>query len=197
MELDVFIEKYLSDTKSIIDQINQNEISKIIKSILKVKKNKGRLFFIGSGGGAGHASHAVNDFRKIAGIESYSPSDNISELTARINDDGWESSYSNILLGNRLNSNDGIFIFSVGGGNKDLEVSTNIISCIDLAIYKKCEIMGIVGRDGGYLSQVSKNVCIIPSIDKSLITPHTEGWQAVIWHLIVSHPEIQEFKTKW
>jgi len=192
-----YSEKYLRETIEITKLVSADKIESIVLEMLSVKRNKGRIFFIGSGGGAGHASHAVNDFRKIANIECYSPSDNVSELTARINDDGWNSSYVNYLKTSSFSSNDAIFIFSVGGGDKERKISENLIACMELALEHDSRIFGVVGRDGGYAASISNNVIIIPNVNDEHITPHTEGWQAIIWHLIVSHPLLLTNEMKW
>jgi D-sedoheptulose 7-phosphate isomerase len=162
-----------------------------------LKKHSGRLFIIGVGGGAGHASHAVNDFRKIAGIESYSPSENVSELTARINDDGWESCYANWLAGSRLNSKDCLLVFSVGGGNEEKNISVNIVNALKLAKEKSASVIGIIGKDGGFTAKVADACVIVPVVNSETITPHTESFQAVVWHLLVSHPALKSFGMKW
>lgn len=192
-----FITEYLEQSHLIIDRLDKESILKCINILHDVKKNKGRIFFIGSGGGAGHASHAVNDFRKICNIESYSPSDNVSELTARINDEGWETSYSEWLNVSKINENDILFILSVGGGNADKKISVNIVNSIKLAKKSNSKVIGIVGKANGYTA-LNSNVCIlIPEVDENLVTPHTESFQAVIWHLIVSHPLLSSNMTKW
>ena len=192
-----FSTKFFEQTSSIIELIDTRIIENIADELSELKKRDGRLFFIGSGGGAGHASHAVNDFRKIANIECYSPSDNVSELTARINDDGWDEAYSSWLRASRFNENDALFVFSVGGGSIEKNISLNLVECIKLANEKNSKIFGIVGRDGGFTKESSDLVVLIPTIDESMITPHTEGWQAVIWHLLVSHPKVLENTAKW
>lgn len=192
-----FSQKYLEQTSSIVKSIKPIVLENIAKEISAIRKRSGRLFFIGSGGGAGHASHAVCDFRKLANIECYSPSDNVSELTARVNDDGWDSAYSNWLKVSNFNKDDGIFVFSVGGGNKDKNISVNLVNCISLAKSLNASVMGVVGRDGGYTRESSDLTIVIPTVDDSLITPHTEGWQAVIWHLLISHPLVAVNETKW
>jgi D-sedoheptulose 7-phosphate isomerase len=183
--------------KKILDNIDKKDIEDLINLIFKVKKNKGRIFFLGVGGSASNASHAVNDFRKIAEIECYTPTDNVSEFSARINDDGWENSFSNWLKVSYLNKNDLVFILSVGGGNLKKNISTNLISAIKLAKNKKASIAGIVGRDGGYTLKNSNSCVLIPTVDDSLITPMAEAMQAFIWHLIISHPKIKKKQTKW
>ena len=191
-----FIKQYISTSKDMLDEIDSNEISKII-DILQSTRDSGRLFILGVGGGAGHASHAVNDFRKICGIESYSPTDTVSELTARINDEGWDTSYLNWLMVSNLNKNDSIIVFSVGGGNLKNNVSVNIVKSLQFAKDTGCKITGIVGRDGGFTAEIADACVIIPPLDKDQITPHTEGFQALIWHLLVSHPKLQKFEMKW
>jgi D-sedoheptulose 7-phosphate isomerase len=195
--MDSFSTKYLEQTKEITEQIDPKIIENMAKGLKDLKERNGRLFFIGSGGGAGHASHAVNDFRKIANIECYTPADNVSELTARINDDGWETSFSNWLKVSNFSSNDALFVFSVGGGNKEKNVSVNLVECMNLANDMGSIIFGIVGKDGGFTRESSELVVVIPTIENNLITPHTEGWQAVVWHLLVSHPLVLENQMKW
>jgi D-sedoheptulose 7-phosphate isomerase len=157
----------------------------------------GGFFFLGVGGGAGHASHAVNDFRKIAGIEAYTPTDNVSELTARINDEGWESVFANWLKGSRLSENDMVFVFSVGGGDLERNISPNLVRALQYAKNVGATICGIVGRDGGYTAQVADACVIIPTVNPDRVTPHTESFQALIWHLLVSHPRLQMSAMKW
>jgi len=192
-----YIDKYLDEAHKIIDSIDKNTINKMVDLLNDVRENNGRLFILGVGGGAGHASHAVNDFRKICGIEAYAPTDNVSELTARVNDDGWESSYVNWLKISKLNKNDLIFVFSVGGGSAEKNISMNIVQSLQLAKEVDAKICGVVGRDGGYTAQVAEACVIIPSFNSATITPQTEGFQAVVWHLIVSHPKLQKFEMKW
>ena len=192
-----FSQNHLAEAKLIIDKQDINKIEKIVNIIQKVKRIRGRIFFIGVGGSAANASHAVNDFRKIAGIECYSPSDNVSELTARINDEGWDSVYLNWLKTSNLNSKDLIFVFSVGGGNLKKKVSVNIVKALIYAKSKKSKISGIVSRDGGYTAKIADCCLIIPTVNKNSITPHAEAFQGVIWHLLVSHPKIKKYKTKW
>lgn len=191
------ITKYIKEMKEIINQINQNDIKKMVNLIKDVRGDNGRIFFLGVGGGAGNSTHAVNDFRKIAGIESYTPLDNVSELTARINDDGWDGIFVSWLKNSKLNSNDLIFVFSVGGGNVEKNISTNIVKALEYAKGVNAKVTGVVGRDGGYTAQVSDACVIIPSINAETITPHTEAFQAVVWHMIVSHPEICINEMKW
>jgi D-sedoheptulose 7-phosphate isomerase len=192
-----FIEKFFKQSIEIINRLDRGAIDAMAEGIAAVKARGGRLFIIGSGGGAGHASHAVNDFRKIVGIEAYSPTDNVSELTARINDDGWDTSYSNWLKLRRINKADGILVFSVGGGDVEKNVSVNLVRCIQLAKEVGAAVFGIVGRTGGYTKQVADACAVIPVVDSDLVTPHTEGFQAIVWHLLVSHPALKSVQTKW
>ena len=192
-----FINKYLNETKIIIDLIDKGQLVKIINLIVDIRVNKGRMFIIGVGGGAGHASHAVNDFRKICGIEAYTPTDNVSELTARVNDDGWESAYMNWLKGSKINQNDMVFVFSVGGGHLEKNISVNIVRALELAQKVGAKICGVVGRDGGFTAQVADACLVIPTINDETVTPQTEGFQAIIWHLVVSHPDLQKYEMKW
>ena len=191
------INNYLDDISKISQLLSKPELEKLIIRISKIKKKNGRIFFIGVGGSAGNCSHAVNDFRKICNIECYSPIDNVSELTARINDEGWETSFLNWLKISKLSSKDGVFVMSVGGGNIKRKVSMNIVEAIKFAKKQKSTIMGIVGRDGGYTKILGDNVIIIPTVNKKNVTPYVESFQAVIWHSIVSHPLLQSNKTKW
>ena len=195
--MNLFSEKYLKETESIAKILDPRTIENIANEIAAIRERKGRLFFIGSGGGAGHSSHAVCDFRKLGNIECYTPSDNVSELTARVNDDGWDTAYSNWLKVCNFNSNDGIFVFSVGGGSKEKNISVNLVNCISLANELGASVMGVVGRDGGFTRESSDLTVVIPTIDDSLVTPHTEGWQAVLWHLLISHPKVGVNETKW
>jgi D-sedoheptulose 7-phosphate isomerase len=188
---------YFNLIPELIKKINKTEIRRAVDLLIAVKKRKGRIFFLGVGGSAGNCSHAVNDFRKICEIESYTPTDNVSELTARINDDGWDSSFRNWLAVSQLNSKDVIFIFSVGGGNLKKKVSVNLIKAIDYAKTKKSKILGIIGRDGGYTAKKGDAVIIVPTLEKKLITPYAESFQSVIWHCIVTHPKLQSKKMKW
>jgi D-sedoheptulose 7-phosphate isomerase len=169
----------------------------MVALLLEIRSGGGRVFFLGVGGSAGNASHAVNDFRKIAGIECYAPTDKVSELTARINDDGWDSCYANWLLGSRLNARDAVFVFSVGGGNPEHRISMNLVSALGLARQTGSRILGIVGRDGGYTARVADACLIVPTLSPETVTPHTEEFQAVIWHLLVSHPLLRSHEMKW
>ena len=188
---------YFANIGKLSSKINKNQIENLAKTITKIRKNKGRLFFLGVGGSAGNCSHAVNDFRKICEVECYAATDNVSELTARINDEGWETSFANWLMVSNLNSKDAIFIMSVGGGNKQKNVSVNLIKAIQFAKRKNTKILGIVGMDGGYTKKVGDNVILIPTINKKLVTPYCESFHSVVWHCLVSHPILQKKKMKW
>ena len=189
--------QYFNLIPELVKKIDTKKIQRVVNHLVSVKRKKGRIFFLGVGGSAGNCSHAVNDFRKICEIESYTPTDNVSELTARINDDGWDSSFRNWLKISQLNSKDVLFIFSVGGGNQKKNVSVNLIKAIDYARNKKSKVLGIVGRDGGYTKKKGDAVIIIPTLDKKLITPYAESFQSVIWHCLVTHPKLQSKKMKW
>ena len=197
MEKDDYISAFLDDAVTIINIIDRAQIQKMIQILQDIRKDNGRLFILGVGGGAGHASHAVNDFRKIAGIESYAPTDNVSELTARVNDDGWETFFVNWLKGSRLTATDCIFVFSVGGGNAEKKVSVNLVNALIFAKEMGSKVIGVVGRDGGYTAKVADACVIIPTINEKTVTPQTEAFQAVVWHLIVSSPSMQKFEMKW
>lgn len=197
MDYSKYIGKYMEEVKEIADKIDQKQVESVIKTILETKKSNGRIFFLGLGGGAANSSHAVNDFRKIACIESYSAMENISELTARINDDGWDIVFSNWLAGSKLNNSDCVFVFSVGGGNEDKQISTNIVEALKYAKKMEAKIVGIVGRDGGYTKKVASACISIPIINNETVTPHTEAFQSVISHLIVSHPAVKSCEMKW
>jgi len=192
-----YIKEHLEESKEIIDLLDPAAIEKMIRLLTELRRENGRLFLLGVGGGAGIASHAVNDFRKIAGIESYSPADNVSELTARVNDEGWETVFREWLKGSRLRKEDGIFVFSVGGGNAERNISANIVEALKYAQKIGAKILGVVGRDGGYTAEVADACVIIPTVNPESITPHTESFQSVLLHLIVSHPEMKEAEMKW
>lgn len=192
-----YITSYLQEVQSIVSQLDSSQIKRLVSLIAETRQRGGRLFFLGSGGGAGHASHAVNDFRKIVGIEAYTPSDNVSELTAWINDDGWDYSYRNILQSSRLEANDMLFVFSVGGGDLAQNISPNLVHALKYGQEIGCTIGGVVGRDGGYTAQIADACVVIPTVNPENITPHTEAFQAVVWHLLVSHPMLKMMQTKW
>ena len=192
-----FTEAYLQEVVTLTQQIPFEKIEQIAQGLSEIRAQHGRLFFLGVGGSAGNCSHAVNDFRKICGFEAYAPTDNVSELTARTNDDGWDSVFSNWLRGSRLNKEDGVFIFSVGGGNLEKNVSPNLVKAIDVVKEVGAHLFGVVGKDGGYTAKSSETVLIIPTVNANHITPHTEAFQGVIWHLLVSHPLLKQSETKW
>ena len=192
-----FTEKYLKEFSNVLLKFDIKEIENIVNTFIKIKKNKGRVFFLGVGGSSANASHAVNDFRKICNIECYAPTDNVSELTARINDEGFENSFQPYLKVSNLSQKDAIFIFSVGGGNLKKKISVNIIKAIDYANKKKSNILGIVGKSDGYTKKIAKYCFVLPNVKKDFLTPFAETSQAVIWHLIVSHPLLKLNKTKW
>jgi D-sedoheptulose 7-phosphate isomerase len=192
-----YTDQYLAEVKSVAEKVDPAAVEKMVDVIADIRQSGGRLFFLGVGGGAGNATHAVNDFRKIAGIESYTPCDNVSELTARINDDGWEGAFVEWLKGSKLNAKDGVFIFSVGGGNQEKNVSVNLVQAMEYAKKVGAKVLGIVGRDGGYTARVADSCIIVPTVNAATITPHTESFQAVIWHLIVSHPHLKIAEMKW
>lgn len=192
-----YIDQYLAEAKNIIDQLPRADIVRMIEILKQVRDERGRLFILGVGGGAGHASHAVNDFRKIAGIEAYTPMDNISEFSARVNDDGWENVMANWLKGSFLGQKDAVLVFSVGGGNAEKKISVNIVEGVRYAKEMGAKVLGIVGRDGGYTKQVADACVVVPTVNPETVTPHTESFQAVVWHLIVSHPLFAKQKGKW
>ena len=193
----IYSDLHLSESIEIIKKIETKKIEKMVDLILNVRNKKGRIFFLGVGGSAGNCSHAVNDFRKIIGIESYTPTDNVSELTARTNDEGWSTIFSEWLKVSNLNAKDLIFVFSVGGGNIEKNISPNLVEALKYGKSIGCKLAGVVGRDGGYTSKVADACVIIPTVNENTITPHTEAFQAVVWHLIVSHPKLKLNETKW
>ena len=192
-----FSQKYLNEANQIIDRLDEKKIEKLVDLINEIKLNDGRIFFLGVGGSAGNCSHAVNDFRKIVGVECYAPTDNVSELTARTNDEGWKTIFVEWLKVSKLTNKDLIFIFSVGGGSLEKNISVNLVEAIKYGKSLGSRITGVVGKDGGYTAQNSDTCIIIPIVNDQNITPHTEAFQAVIWHLIVSHPKLKTNQTKW
>ena len=192
-----YSEEYLHEATAIISQLDTALCEKAVELLAAVRARHGRLFVLGVGGSAANASHAVNDFRKIAGMECYAPTDNVSELTARTNDDGWSSVFAEWLNVSRLNEKDGLLILSVGGGNIEKNVSANLVMAVQLAKERGAAILGIVGRDGGYTAQVADVAIVIPSVNSTNVTPHSEAFQAVVWHLWVSHPRLKLAETKW
>lgn len=189
--------QYIQEAIAILEQLDVAAIDRVAELLTDLRKRSGRLFFLGVGGSAANASHAVNDFRKIAGIESYTPTDNVSELTARVNDESWESVFVNWLRGSRLTSNDMVFVLSVGGGNLERNISPNLVRALEYAREVGATICGIVGRDGGFTAQVADACVLVPTVNQQTVTPHTESFQAVIWHLLVSHPLLQIAEMKW
>ena len=192
-----FAKEYLNECIEICNKLDPEEIEKMASLINSIRENNGRIFFLGVGGGAGHAGHAVNDFRKICSIESYAPTDNVSELTARVNDDGWDTSYANWLKGSKLCNKDLLFVFSVGGGNLEKNISVNILKSLQLGVERGAKICGVVGRDGGYTAQVADACIVVPTVNDANITPHTEAFQSVVWHLLVAHPILLANEMKW
>jgi len=192
-----FVENFFGETKEIIDSIRVQDVQAVAAGLARVRKVDGRLFILGVGGSAGHAGHAVNDFRKICGFEAYAPTDNVSELTARTNDEGWETTFVAWLAGSRLRAGDGVLVFSVGGGNPQANVSVNLVRAVDYAKEVGASVFGIVGRDGGYAAKVADACIVIPALYPERTTPHTEGLCSVLWHLLVSHPELAAVETKW
>ncbi len=189
--------KHLEESIQITAAINAETIEEMVQLLKSVKEAKGRIFFLGVGGSAANAGHAVNDFRKLAGIESYAPTDNVAELTARTNDEGWPTVFSGWLRVSNLNSNDCLFILSVGGGDKERGVSTNLCEAIDFGKSVGAKITGIVGRDGGYTARNADVCLVVPTVNPQTVTPHSESFQVVIWHLMVSHPNLKSNPTKW
>ena len=192
-----YTEDYVREAIKILNQLDVDSVERVAGHVVEVRRQNGRIFFIGVGGGAGHASHATCDFRKIAGIESYCPSDNASELTARVNDEGWDTVYVNWLRGSRLSNRDMVFVFSVGGGDLERNISSNLVRALQYAKEVGSRVCGVVGRDGGFTAKVADACIIVPVVNPATITPHTEGFQAVLWHLIVSHPAIKAAEMKW
>jgi D-sedoheptulose 7-phosphate isomerase len=192
-----FAKEFLAEVQQITEQLDVAAIEKCADELARVRERGGRLFILGVGGSAGNAGHAVNDFRKICGFEAYAPTDNVSELTARTNDDGWASIFAEWLKGSRLNEKDGLLIFSVGGGNQEKNVSPNLVNAIQLAIKSGASVIGLVGRDGGYTAKEATACVIVPTVNAAHVTPHSEAFQAVLWHLFVSHPRLKVSQTKW
>jgi D-sedoheptulose 7-phosphate isomerase len=192
-----FTSSYLTESAEILARLDTAAIEAVATGLSRVRADGGRLFILGVGGSAGHASHAVNDFRKLCGFEAYAPTDNVSELTARINDEGWDTSFVEWLRGSRLRQGDGVLVFSVGGGNRERNVSVNLVRALEHAREVGARIFGVVGRDGGTTRELAEACVIIPTVAAERVTPHTEGMCAVVWHLLVSHPELQRSPTKW
>ena len=192
-----FTKQFLAEVQQVTAQLNEAAIEKCADELAAIRARGGRLFILGVGGSAGNAGHAVNDFRKICGFEAYAPTDNVSELTARTNDEGWPTIFAEWLKGSRLNAKDGLLIFSVGGGNLEKNVSPNLVNAVQLAKQVGASVIGIVGRDGGYTAQQATACVIVPTVNPTHVTPHSEAFQGVIWHLFVSHPKLKVAQTKW
>ena len=192
-----FTKQFLAEVQQVTAQLDEAAIEKAADELAAIRARGGRLFILGVGGSAGNAGHAVNDFRKICGFEAYAPTDNVSELTARTNDEGWATVFSEWLKGSRINAKDGLLIFSVGGGNLEKNVSPNLVSAIQLAKKVGASVIGIVGRDGGYTAQEATACVIVPTVNPTHVTPHSEAFQGVVWHLFVSHPKLKVAPTKW
>jgi D-sedoheptulose 7-phosphate isomerase len=192
-----YAQKHIAETIEIASKIDVGAIEKMADLLAQVKAEDGRIFFLGVGGSAGNCSHAVNDFRKIVGIEAYAPTDNVSELTARTNDEGWATIFAEWLKVSKLKPKDALFIFSVGGGNLEKNISPNVVEAIKYAKGVGAKVTGVVGRDGGYTAKAADACCIIPTVNSETVTPHSEAFQAVVWHLLVSHPKLKVHQTKW
>jgi D-sedoheptulose 7-phosphate isomerase len=192
-----FSARYLAEARQIVDRLDVDDLELMATILAGVRNDGGRLFVIGVGGGAGHASHAASDLRKVAGFEAYAPSDNVSELTARANDDGWDRIYSDWLAGSRLSKRDAILIFSVGGGDPERGISVPLVRAIDLARSRGAKVLGVVGRDGGYTARYADACVIIPNVEPSNVTSHTESFQAMVWHLLIAHPLLRANEMKW
>ena len=195
--MSAFVKSYLAESIDLIKALDADAIEAVAQGLAGARDGGGRLFILGVGGSAGHASHAVNDFRKICAFEAYTPTDNVSELTARVNDEGWDGCFREWLKVSRLKKGDAVLVFSVGGGNREKNVSVNLVRSIELAKELGAKVYGVVGRDGGFTKQAADACVVIPTVSDARVTPHTEGFCAVIWHLLVSHPALQKAKTKW
>ena len=192
-----FTQQYLDETIEIVSRLDPDDVDAVADGLAAVRASGGRLFILGVGGSAGHAGHAVNDFRKLCGFEAYAPTDNVAELTARTNDEGWDTTFSAWLEGSKVRATDGVLVFSVGGGDAERDVSANIVRALQLAKDRGAAVYGVVGRDGGFTAQVADAAVVIPPLVPERITPHTEGLCAVVWHLLVSHPALKHATTKW
>jgi D-sedoheptulose 7-phosphate isomerase len=194
---DDYTARYLAEVRAVAEGLDAAAIDAMVDALVALRERGGRLFCIGVGGGAANASHATTDFRKITGLETYCPLDNVSELTARINDDGWDGALAAYLEGSRLGPDDGVFVFSVGGGDEERGISANLVRAVALAAEVGATVFGIVGRDGGHTARVGDHVVVVPTASADTVTPHTESFQAVVWHLLVSHPRLQRNQMKW
>lgn len=191
------IDRYLDEARQVLEKLDRKALSRLVEALAALRKGGGRLFVLGVGGGAGNAAHAVNDFRKICGLEAYAPTDNVSELTARVNDDGWEGVFSEWLKVSRLGPKDAVFVFSVGGGSREKNVSMNIVRALEHAKSVGAKVLGVVGRDGGATAKLADACVVVPVVSPESVTAHTEAFQAVVWHLLVSHPDLQKNPMKW
>jgi D-sedoheptulose 7-phosphate isomerase len=192
-----YTEQHLREAIQILEKLDSSVIEKMIDLLAELRSRNGRLFFLGIGGSAGNSSHAVNDFRKIVGIESYAPTDNVSELTARTNDEGWSTIFVEWLKVSRLKADDALFVFSVGGGSLEKNISPNLVTALQFGMEVGCTILGVVGRDGGFTAKVADACVVVPTVNPESVTPHCEAFQAVVWHLLVSHPKLKVNQTKW
>lgn len=192
-----FVEQYLQDAVTILQTIDRQAIERMIEELVALRARGGRLFLLGVGGSAGNCGHAVNDFRKLAGIETYAPTDNVAELTARTNDEGWSTVFAAWLKVSRLTAADAVLVFSVGGGSKEKDISANIVCGLEFARAQRATILGIVGRDGGFTAQVARACIIVPTVNAETLTPHAEAFQGVLWHLIIADPRLMQIKNKW
>lgn len=192
-----YAQQHLAEAAAILGQLNPYTLERMVDFLVATRERGGRLFILGVGGSAANASHAVNDFRKICGFEAYAPTDNVSELTARTNDEGWSTVFAEWLVGSRLRSDDAVLVLSVGGGSLEKNVSPNLVEALKVAKERGATVLGIVGKDGGYTATVADACCIVPTVNPSTITPHAEAFQAVVWHLLVSHPKLKARDTKW
>jgi D-sedoheptulose 7-phosphate isomerase len=192
-----YTDRHLNEAAAILERLDRAAIERMADTLAQVRGRGGRLFFLGVGGSAGNCGHAVNDFRKLAGFEAYAPTDNVSELTARTNDEGWETVFVTWLKGSRLRKEDAVFVFSVGGGSLEKNISSNLVRALQFAKETGAAILGVVGRDGGYTATVADACVIVPTVSADTVTPHSEAFQAIVWHLLVSHPRLKAFATKW
>jgi len=192
-----FVTRFLDEVVEVAQRIDREAVNRLVDMLASVRADGGRLFVLGVGGSAANASHAVNDFRKLAALEAYTPVDNVSELTARINDDGWDSSFANWLAGSRLGRRDAVLVLSVGGGDPERNVSVNLVRAVEYARSVGARVCGVVGRSGGFTAKMADACVIVPTVNAETVTPHTEAFQAVIWHLLVSHPRLQASAARW
>jgi D-sedoheptulose 7-phosphate isomerase len=197
MPISDYTKSYYEEVVAVARGIDREAVDRMIDILVDTRERGGRLFILGVGGGAGNAGHAVNDFRKLCGIEAYAPTDNVSELTARVNDDGWATAFANWLRGSRIRAGDAVLVFSVGGGNAEKNISANIVDALKVAKEAGASVIGVVGRDGGYTREVADACVVVPTVNAATVTPHTEAFQAVVWHGMVSHPRLLAQQMKW